>query len=436
MAKVNLSDSIQMVVTDPQPCCKEFAFTIPAAAVESERAKVVNYLSGMVRLPGFRAGKAPAALVKTKFTAEIKEELRNRIVGGAFAKIEEDKSLEILAVNFKEQPDFDKEGDIAFTFVVNVAPEMNLGDYKAIKVDLPTDAVTEEQVDERLKLYRTMYGSFADVEGGAQADDMLKVNYEGDFALPEDASPSLRRRIAAKDSFLMLSEPETIPGCIAALTGAEKGKDYSFTANFPENCDEAALSGKSVNYKVSVLAVQRRKELTDEELIAKIKMDSIEDMRKMIRQGLERDSEAKRRQSAAEAVYKRLDETAGNFPLPPALLENEINRELQNIARTAVKSEADADAFKKELDAHRKEAEGKAKESLRRRLILTKLAKLENLTVSDSEIADRINAMSAYYGMKANDMRAMLNNNGAMDELRVDFMADKALSTLVEQILK
>ena len=437
MSKKNLlAESVKVEYANPQPCCCEASFSFPADAVKAEKAKVTAYIGGVARLPGFRAGKAPAALIASKFTGEIKEELRNRIMGAAFAKIEENKELEILTVGFKTQPDMDKEGDIEFVLNMNTAPAIDLGDYNAISVELPQDAVTDEMIEERLKLYHTMYGSFADVEEPAKADDMLKVNYSSDFELPEDASAGLKRRVACDDTFLMLSEPESIPGAIAALTGAEKGKEYSFAATFGDDCGEDALKGKTVNYKVTVLAVQRRKELTDAELLEKIKMDSIDELRKVIRQGLERDSEAKRRQDAAEAVFKKLDEAAGEFDMPPALLDSENAKELQNIARTSVRSEADADKFKAELEEHKKTAEANAKTALRRRLILSKLAKLEGLTVSDAELNDRITGMSYYYGMKPAELRTALERNGAIEELRMEMAAEGALEKLVAKVLK
>ena len=437
MSKKNLlAESVKVEYANPQPCCCEASFTFPADAVKAEKAKVTAYIGGVARLPGFHAGKAPAALIASKFTGEIKEELRNRIMGAAFAKIEENKDLEILTVGFKTQPDMEKDGDIEFVLNMNTAPAIDLGDYNAITVELPQDAVTDEMIEERLKLYHTMYGSFADVEEPAKADDMLKVNYSSDFELPEDASAGLKRRVACDDTFLMLSEPESIPGSIAALTGAEKGKEYTFAATFGDDCGEDALKGKTVNYKVTVLAVQRRKELTDAELLEKIKMDSIDELRKVIRQGLERDSEAKRRQDAAEAVFKKLDEAAGEFDMPPALLDSENAKELQNLARTTVRSEADADKFKAELEEHKKTAEANAKTALRRRLILSKLAKLEGLTVSDAELNDRITGMSYYYGMKPAELRTALERNGAIEELRMEMAAEGALEKLVAKVLK
>ena len=104
--------------------------------------------------------------------------------------------------------------------------------------------MTDEQIDERVKFYRTMYGNYAEVAGPAQKDDMLKVSYKSDFVLPEDASAALKRQVEAENTFLWLSDPETIPGCTAALTGAETGKEYTFKAEYPAITAKRLLPAK------------------------------------------------------------------------------------------------------------------------------------------------------------------------------------------------
>ncbi|MBO7152854.1 MAG: hypothetical protein J6W67_03520 [Lentisphaeria bacterium] len=139
MAK-SINDAIKMEITAPADCVKEFNFTIAADAVKSESSKVLSYISSMVQIPGFRAGKAPIGMVKSKYADSIEEELRNRIVSGAVSKIEDEKDIEILTLNFKSAPDFKLDGseDIAFTFEANIMPQINVGDYKAIKVEVPS----------------------------------------------------------------------------------------------------------------------------------------------------------------------------------------------------------------------------------------------------------------------------------------------------------
>jgi len=434
MAK-KITDALVMKRENAQPCSVEFAFTLPQDAVKAETDRVVSYVASAVQLPGFRAGHAPMGLVRTKFANEIKDELRNRIFSAAFEKLAEDKDLDVLNVNFKTTPEFKDGEEFSFTYVAVIAPAIELGDYKAMKVDVPLDAVTDDEVAKRIDMYRSMYGTYAEVDGPAVADDMLKVSYKSDFALPEDASASLKRQAAAEDTFLWLSEPEMIPGSIAALTGAEKGKEYTFDATYAADFREAALAGKTVKYTVTVSGIQRRTKLTDAELAEKTGSETFDKFKETIVKSCEAEHASKRRETASEAVMKKLLEAAGEFELPQSLLESEIQRELQNVARESVKSEEDAEKFKKELDAHRKDAEPKAKDALRRTLILRAIARKEQVEVSDAEVEMQMYAMSRHYGCKPKELRDLMEKNGSIDELRMDMMNAKALNTIVDKAI-
>ena len=434
MAK-NLNDSIQMEVKDAGVCTREFTFSVSADTAKSESAKVRNNIAGMVQLPGFRAGKAPLGMVSKKYAAEIVEELRSRYLSAAVSKIESDDSLDLLSLRINKMDEIKVNEACEFVFEAVVSPEFDLGDYSAIKLDIPVDAVTEDAVKERLDLYRNMYGTYADADTPAQKEDMLKVDYKGDFEVAEDAPASLKRQIEAADSFMWLNEPENIPGCIAALTGAEIGKEYTFAANYPADYREEALAGKSVNYTVKVNAIQRRKALTDEELIARTNSESMEKLTDNIRKSLEGDAEQKRRQDAVEAYYKKLDESIAQFDLPALLVDSEIQKALERLARETVKDEADAEKFKAELDNHRKAVEGDARAAVRRQLILRKAAIAEKVEVSDNELDFQLNMMSRYYGFNAKEMRTTLEKNGGIDELRSDLINGKVLEKLATAAL-
>jgi len=393
MAK-KLSESIAMEVKDTGACVKEFDFKVSAETAKAESGKVLGYISGVAHLPGFRPGRAPQALVAKKYAAEIADELRNRFVGAAVEKIEADGALDLLSLRFKEMGEFKAGEEFAFAMEGVTAPAIDLADYKSIKVEVPMDAVEEKAVEERLDMFRAMYGSYADAEGAAQAEDMLKVDYKGDFALPEDASAALKRQIEAKDAFVWLNEPENLPGCIKALTGAEVGREYTFASAYPADYREAALAGKTVNYTVKVNAIQRRKKLTDAELVERTASASLDALKDNIRKGLEADAKNKQRRDAAEAVYAKLDALAGDFALPEALVENETQKLLQQKAREIVKSEEDAEKFKAELADHRAAVKPEAEKTVRRMLILRQAAKLEQVSVGDQELESQIAMMS------------------------------------------
>ena len=188
--------------------------------------------------------------------------------------------------------------------------------------------------------------------------------------------------------------------------------------------------------KVTVKDIQRRTKLDDAALLEKLQLKSMDELRDRLRQAMESDNEEARRGKAAEAVYTRLDEMVGEFELPPALLAEETNKEIQKMAREQVKSEEDANKFKEELEAKRAEAETAAKAALRRSLILRKIAKLEEVTVEDAELDTQLAMMSYQYGYKAKELKDMMEKNGAIEEFRIDMINAKTLDKLVGMALK
>jgi trigger factor len=253
---------------------------------------------------------------------------------------------------------------------------------------------------------------------------MLKVSYTSDFELPEDASASLKRQVEAESNWLWLNEPELIPGAIKALTGAEKDKEYKFEAAYPDDWRDAELAGKKVNYTVKVLNVQRRKSLTDEELVEKMKFESVEKMREMFETVAKNQAEQERQKEICDKVYEQLDKKIKEFELPPNILQGQTQNELHRMAQ-AIKSEEEAETFKKEIDKHKKEAEKAAAEKMRRTFIMRKIANLENISVEQHEIDGQIKGMSAHYGYKEKEFRSMLEKAGGMEEMHMDMLSAK-----------
>ena len=261
---VNLATSLNMEVRDDSACRKVYTFTVAKDVLSQEWKRSLAEVARYVNIPGFRRGKAPVAMLKSKYASDIEGELKRRLLYTAFDKINEDKDLDIVSCN----PEGDlvlKEGeDLTFVLNVDLAPVFDAGDYKNVKVELPAADVTDEQINERLDFYRTMYAGYTEVQDSpAQAEDMLKVDYTSDFELAEDASPALRRQVAAEGSYLWLNEPEIIPGAIQALTGATVGGEYEFAATYAEDYREEALAGKTLNFEVEVISVR---DVTPEDL--------------------------------------------------------------------------------------------------------------------------------------------------------------------------
>lgn len=431
---VNLATSLNMEVRDDSACRKVYTFTVAKDVLSQEWKRSLAEVSRYVNIPGFRRGKAPVAMLKSKYASDIEGELKRRLLYTAFDKINEDKDLDIVSCN----PEGDlvlKEGeDLTFVLNVDLAPVFDAGDYKNVKVELPAADVTDEQINERLDFYRTMYAGYTEVQDSpAQAEDMLKVDYTSDFELAEDASPALRRQVAAEGSYLWLNEPEIIPGAIQALTGATVGGEYEFAATYAEDYREEALAGKTLNYKVKVNSIQRKQALSDAELCEKAQVKDMDEFRTQLRAALENEAQNKRRGELIDKVYEAVDGAVADFELPPSILDGEISRELRKMAGEMVKSEADAEEFKAKQEEHRATAAEAAKKALRRTFILRQIAKLENITISREEVDARVKGISGYYGYKEKELRAMLEKSGGMEELQLDILNAKVLEFLADK---
>ena len=317
---------------------------------------------------------------------------------------------------------------------IDLAPQIADFEYNGLEVDVPAAEVDEKELNDRVEQYRKMYAEFTEVNEAAVKEDMLKVDYTSDFALPEGAEPSLVRQVKADATFLWLAEPEYIPGCVAALTGAEAGKEYTFDSVYPADYREAALAGKTVKYTVKVVNVQRRKDLTDDELAAKLRLDSIDKLRDMLKGGLQAEADGKRREAVRNAVYEKISAAVGEFELPAGLLEAETSEALQRKAQEIVKSEADAEEFKKNLEEKRAEAKVEASAKLRRELVFRKIAKLENITVSAAEVDREIEMMSRYYRKKPAELRSLMEKNGAIEALQSEILNNKVWDFVADAV--
>ncbi len=434
MAKQTLSQALELVVREDGALCRNCDFTVAADRMKSETSIAAQAFANYVAVPGFRRGKAPEAMIVKRFENDLKDELKRRFMAAAFERLSDGEKLEVVYCRMPEESALELGKEYKFTLRIDLAPQIADFEYKGLEVDVPAAEVDEKELNDRVEQYRKMYAEFAEISELAAKEDMLKVDYTSDFELPEDASASLTRQVKADATFLWLAEPEYLPGCVAALTGAEAGKEYTFDSVYPADYREAALAGKTVKYTVKVVNVQRRKDLTDDELAAKLRLDSIDKLREMLKSGLQAEAEGKRREAVRTAVYEKISAAVGEFELPAGLLEAETDEALQRKAQETVKSEADAEEFKKNLEEHRAAAKIEASAKLRRELVFRKIAKAENITVAAAEVDREIEMMSRYYRKTPAELRSIMEKNGAIEALQSEILNNKVWNFVADAV--
>ncbi|MDD3153340.1 MAG: trigger factor [Victivallaceae bacterium] len=431
-----VSECAVLEIRETGKCNREVDVTFAAADVAKASLASIREIAGYINLPGFRRGKAPEAVLRKKFGKEIEDDLKKRLVGAAVEKLMEDKTLEVVNCGVAEDPVLADKADFKFTLKVDLAPKFDVGDYRSIRVDVPEKKLDDAALEERIKFYRNAYAKYEDTEGPAAAGDMLKADYKSDFVLPENASAGLKRQAEATDGFLWLSDPEMIPGSIRELTGVKTGDSKTFKAEYPADYREKELAGKTVEYTVTVKGIQRRADLTDEELCSRVGVKTIEEFKAQLEKIMQQESASGRRAELADKLFEAIDKSIADFDLPQGVLEAETSAELRKVAESTVKTKEDAESFEKDLESHRNAARETARKNCRKNFILRKIADAEEITLNENEVDQQIQAMSSYYNYKKNEFRAMLEKSGRLDGLCLQMLNGKVLDTLVESLLK
>lgn len=422
------------------PCESKLEFTASAAAVDAAFKTALREAAKYARIPGFRPGKAPASMVKSRYKDYILEDVERNLQSAGFEKIASADRKELDAVaygRFNAEAKPAEGADYKFSLEVELAPAVDVPDFHAFGITKPESDPVEKIVADRLAYFRSLYADYKPVEDAAVEGDMLKVSYESDFALPENAPASLARAVKSDESWLRLAEPEQIPGMNKALIGAAKGAEVSFAAVFPEDWHQEELRGKTVNYKMKINDGQRKVEITDDEALAKkTGAKDAAQMMEQIRRSAETERENDIRAKAREAMLAALLEKTPVFDMPAGMISSVTQREFSRIAGRLVRSEQDLEAFKKDQEKHLEDAKKAAQDYLRKFFILRTVARNNGIEVTNEEIDGQIRLMCMYTGSKEADVRKRIAQNGGESEISEDLLMTKTLDFMVADICK
>ena len=435
MAIDSLLEKVQIEIKETDACTRQMDAKYSADQVDAAFKDAVREAGKYAQLPGFRKGKAPASLILSKYKNYILDDVTKVLQQGAFRKLTENKDLDIVSfgqLKAEKQPESGKE--YAFSMELEVAPKIELPNYKGLKVKVEEKETQEEKFAAELENLKKLYAEFLNVEDAAVSGDMLKVSYDSDFALPEDASASLKRAVKADEAWFYLMEPEQIPGLQKAMIGTKKGAEVKFKADFPADWREAGLAGKSVNYTVNVKEIQRRVPVeSDEKLAEKLGMENVEKLHEFLKTKVQNELEEAKKAQIREKVAEQVVSAVPDFAMPKGVVGMATQREFSRIAEQMVKKEEDVEKFKSEKDKHLEEAKKAAEAQMKKFFILRQIANVENIKVGEEEVDLQIRQMSAYLGYKEKDLRKMLESNGGYTELQSDILMRKVTDFIAEQ---
>ncbi len=427
------------ITVETQPNCRaSIHFDISPAEVTTERARVVGLYANQARLPGFRPGKAPRAVVEKKFEADIKSELEEALVRRGYAEATKRDDVEILNVITVKEQTTHADNSFSFKLEVSTVPKFELPEYKGIPVKLPRIEVTDADIDHDLLHLRERYKTFNDVERGAQTGDFVVLHATGfedgkSIAEAHPDAPAFVKKIEG-NWFELTAEEGFLPGFFAALLGISKDETREVSVTLPEDFSYEALKGKTITMQVKCDFVKEANiPDLDEEFVKKINPEwTMEDLREQVRKAITHRREESRDAAKSNQVITHLAEKL-EFELPQEIVNREAQRRTNDIAMNAMRQGMAQEAVMQAQAEIVSAATQQARQSVKVNFILGEIAKKEKLSASEEQIRRTLAQIAMREKITPKKLMAEAKKNNLIERVSDDILLDNALQFLKQQ---
>ncbi len=413
-----------------EDCKRSLEITVPTVEVEQETERVVAEIQKKVRLPGFRPGKAPAAMVKSKFAGDIRQDVLEKLVPRFFRAAAEKDHLNVVGTPDISEVHFHAGEPLKFKAAFEVAPEFELGDYRGLTITYNEPEVSDEDLAKRLEEIRERKAEFVNEDPRPLAD--------GDYALLSLESLSgTDEKISQDEISVRIGDPATMPAFTENLRGVAPDESREFDVVYPEEYDRKNLAGRSVRFRATVKAV-RRKELPDlNDEFAKDLGDyqTLDEVRDAIRKSILREREQKSMDDAKHQLIERLVD-AHEFAVPDAYVDRQIEINVENQLRTLAAQGIDPKSIKLDWNKVRESQKDRAARDVRASLLLDKIADREAIGATQEEVDREVQRIAKQQREAVAVTRAKLQKEGAIARIAGGIRTDKTLNFLFEHARK
>ena len=413
---------------------RAYTVVVPAADIEGKRMARLNSLGKSLRLPGFRPGKVPLALVKQRYGTAVIAEVLEESVNEATQKVISERGLrpagqpkvDLLGIDPAASP---AEKDLEFKVEFEILPEIQMPDFGTISLTRYRADVAPEAVDKALEQIATRQRDMVEVteDRGARTGESLTVDFLGKIDGTEFPGG------AATDANVDVGGAGFIPGFTEQLEGMKPGETRTIDVTFPEEYGAKELAGKAATFEITAKALRHPVvPAIDDELAKKLGFEGLEPAREMIAQQIQREYDQLGRQRVKRALLDALADQV-SFGLPDGLVDNEFDQIWRRIEADIQAGRQDEEDKAKDEAALKAEYRAIAERRVRLGLLLNDIGRVNGLTVSPEELtrAMRMEAMR-YPGQETQVMEFFRQNQQAIESLRGPIFEDKVVDYVLE----
>ena len=425
---------------------REIEVEVPADEVSKTYKKIIKRYQKLARIPGFRAGKVPETLVRSKFAKELRQEVLEALVSERFRGAIEERKLRPVSEPQLLDLQLTDGSPLRFKAAFEVMPEFDVAGYEAVHLDKPAVELTNEEFEAELDRLLDSQATVEPVdEDRALAEgDWAEIQFRGEIkplaqTVTEEgvtATDLAQAPITGEDVLIEIGGKNTLPAFNDALRGTRVGQEMTFEVEYPADFGERKLAGQTVSYDVTVKAIKKKNFPERDAELAK-QLGGAETWEEFETQMRERIGRSKKEALESGAKNKMLDELVGkyHFPVPESFVQQRVDarleRGLRALAQQGMKSE---DMRKLDFGRLRAAQRDEAEREVRASLVVDRIADAENVTVSDEEVDSELMMLSIQAREPYETLRERLTKDGGLMRLREEMRREKTSSVLYEKL--
>lgn len=404
---------IQITATKSEGVERRLQVAVPPARVAEARSKAANRVAKQVRIPGFRPGKAPTAMIRKQYAAAIDQEAVEALLREAFDAVLAKEQLKLVTQPHAHDIKFGEDEGLSFELHCEVRPELSLERLEGFRVMRPKDLVSDEQVQEQIDQLRDQRASWSPAEGKPLEGDLVTVmlaTADDDGTIPE-----------GKEYRLVMGAGQAIPAIEEVIMTLDQGEATERPVKWPEDFPDEAQRGKTKSVRATLTEVKRKALPTLDDTFAREMGDfeSLDAFTAVVRKDM---TESAIREADSAARTQLLDEivTANPFDIPPSWVKQMIK--------------AYAEAYKipeEEMGKFGDEIRGMAERQVRRDLILDTIAEREKLAATEADVDEKVAELAGKRGMEPGPLYASLQKAGRLRELERSITEERVFSWLL-----
>jgi len=408
---------------------------LPPEEVTKEWDAIANSFGRFAKIPGYRPGKAPRAVIEKRFRKEIQDEVTKKLVSKSYHDAIEQKKLRVVSLTNLEDVQFGEDKSMRFRATVVTAPEFDLPDYKNIRVQLPSATVTKEDVELALERLREQSADFVDVpERALQMGDFSVIDFDGavDGQPISDIAPNASKNLhGGKKFWLHLAAENFLPRFCEQIVGMKRGETRSVQVDFPADFMVKELAGKKADYAVTLSEIKEKVlPQVDDALAEKLLPGkTLAELQEVIEHDLEHEKEHEIERAKESQIVKYLQEHT-TFDLPPSLLRNETRRALNELVHRNRERGVPDDLLKGKEKELVEGAGSLAAHRLKTNFILTRIAEREKIEVTKEDVDLRVRQDAARYNISVDKMRKELDEHDGLNNLAEQILLGKVVDFL------